>query len=407
MAASFGENLLKEIHEEGLDEIFCGLRSLLGPSPRLGADALDNLVGVFTPVGPVPVVERTLPVSQDEQEDVQAEVLSKKRYDPVVEISSVSSAAGKSQLLYYLTAMAVLPSTFNGIRLDGCTAAVVYIDTDGRFDAERLRSIARGIVEQKTRQPDYATNPPNHTGMETMLATALQHVHVFRPQSSCSLLATLRTLDTYLLDLPRHHSAPRPLHAIFLDSASAFFWPDRLRDEIARIEDIGRPYAEIERERRLQLSFHIADLYAALVAELRRLQRRFGCTVVYTTTVHTTGRPSASIPASGPFDLYNPVEERSRSRVHAPSLRPLLPGWGAFPTLRLVVGREAVRAFPSGTTVHGARRVADARQDAVRRGQFRARVNAWGEEEWPQRLVEQIQQKGGFPFTITEGVVMI
>ncbi|PKY00757.1 hypothetical protein P168DRAFT_330077 [Aspergillus campestris IBT 28561] len=399
MAASFGENLLKEIHEEGLDEIFCDLRTLLGPSPRLGADALDGLVEVFMPVGPVPAVERTVPVGQDEQEEVQPEALSKKRHDPVVEISSASSAAGKSQILYYLTAMAVLPSTFNGASLGGCTAAVVYIDTDGRFDAERLQSVARGIVKQKAGQSD-------HTGIETTIATTLQHVHVFRPQSSCSLLATLQTLDTYLLDLTRHHSAPRPLHAIFLDSASAFFWPDRLRDEVARIEDIGRPYAELERERRMQQSFHISDLYAALVAELRRLQRRFGCTVVYTTTV-TTGRPPASNPASGPFDLYNPGEERSRSRVRAPSLRPLLPGWGAFPTLRLVVGREAVRAFPSGTTVHGAQRAADARQDAVRRGQFWARANAWGEEDWPQRVVERIQQKGGFSFTITEGVVTI
>ena len=381
-------------------QVVCDLRTLLGPGPRLGADALDDLVEVFTPVCSVSAGERTLPVGQDEEQEVQPETLPKKRYDPVVEISSASSAAGKSQLLYYLTAMAVLPSTFNDTHLGGLTAAVVYIDTDGRFDAERLQSVARGIVAQKTRQPD-------HTGMETMLATALQHVHVFRPQSSCSLLATLQTLDTYLLDLPRHYSSVRPLHAIFLDSASAFFWPDRLRDEVARIEDIGRPYAELERERRLQQSFHISDLYAALVAELRRLQRRFGCTIVYTATAHTTGRPSVSNPASGPFDLYTPGEERSRSRVRAPSLRPLLPGWGAFPTLRLVVGREAVRAFPPGAIAGEAQRVAAARQDAVRRGQFWARVNAWGEEEWPQRVVEQIQQKGGFPFTITEGVVTI
>ncbi|PLN84749.1 hypothetical protein BDW42DRAFT_30864 [Aspergillus taichungensis] len=406
MAASFGENLLKEIHEERLDEFFCDLRTLLGPSPRLGADALDDLVEVFMPVCSVPAGERTLPVGQDEQREVQPETLFKKRHDPVVEITSTSSAAGKSQILYYLTAMAVLPSMFNGARLDGHTAAVVYIDTDGRFDAERLQSVARGIVEHKVRQPEPSTNSDN-TGMASMLATALQHVHVFRPQSSCSLLATLQTLDAYLLDLSRHYSSARPVHAIFLDSASAFFWPDRLRDEVARIEDIGRPYAELERERRMQLSFHISDLYAALVAELRRLQRRFGCTVVYTATAHTTGRPPLSNPASGPFDLYNPGEDRSRSRVRAPSLRPLLPGWGAFPTLRLVVGREAVRAFPPGTTAGEAQRVADARQDAVRRGQFWARVNAWGEEEWPQRVVEQIQQKGGFPFTITEGVVTI
>lgn len=309
MASDFGKRVLGEVSEESLDELLHDLRSLRPPGAaaynasncRLGIQELDELLQVFMPSPPAPVSvfrpESPAYHGQDvghgddagERNEVETESrsptdpISALRVDevnPVVEVSSFSSGAGKTQLLYYLTAVAILPAHYNGVQLGGRNAAIVFIDADGRFDADRLHAVAKGIIQRKL--DAHLRSETAESGVESLLLSALHHVHVFRPQSSLSLLATLKYLDAYLLDLNCHFSSSRPLHAILLDSANAFFWQDKLRDEVARIEEIGRSSAEIEREREQNRSFQLGVLYAALVEELRRLQRRFGCAIFYT-----------------------------------------------------------------------------------------------------------------------------
>lgn len=283
------------------------------------------------------------------------------RPDPVVEISSTSSAAGKSQLLYYLTVIAVLPAMIDNIQIGGRNAAVVFIDTDGRFDADRLLAVARGIIQQRLKQQ--MVEQPD---IETTLLTSLQHIHVFRPTSSASLLATIHSLESYLFDISRHISTKRSLHAILIDSATSFFWQDKLRDQIARIEEIGRPHAEIEHDRRLKQSFYIADMYAELVRALKKVQSVFGCAVVYTTTAWV-GR-AASV--SG--------EELVAFRCSLP------PPWGLFPTLRIVVRANG-------------------------QGSFLGCVNGLGREEWPRRVVEGLEgrSRGTFVFGVDRDGVYV
>lgn len=302
---------------------------------------------------------------------------------PVIEIASASSAAGKSQLLYYLTAVAVLPARFGGRE-----AAVVFLDTDGRFDAARLRDVAASIIRQNIRarsaHEDVHAVDMNMDIMEAEIRTAFDHVHLLCPQSSSSLLATLRSLDTYLLDLPAHRSATRPLAAILLDSASAFFWQDRLRDEVARTEEIGRPAAEVERDRDENRSFHMSVLYRELVDELKRLQGVFDCAVVYT--------------ASGTAR----VRERTRGHWMLPrlSVRSYLPPpWGVFPAMRVVVQRDPVRPFPPGLTAEEAAGEAPLRWEVVRRGRF----SGWVDGEVPVDL----KGRGVFSFYVTAGGVVL
>lgn len=280
------------------------LRELAGAEQDryLGVKSLDDALRVFT---------------------------SESRKEPVVEIASTASAAGKSQLLYYLAATAVLPETCGGR-----SAAVVYIDADGRFDAHRLRTVTMGIAQTETA-----------VETATTVEDSLQHVHVFQPSSSGCLLATLQTLQDYLLDMKRHVSSARPLHAILLDSATAFLWQDKLRDQIARVEEIGLPASEIEQDRRENRSFVLGTLYAELVSELKRLQGEFGCAVVYTATVWTRGLEGDAV--------------GFRSSLPSP--------WGLFPALRVVVR-------------------------ATGRGVFEAGVNTWGREDWPRRVVEGLQR---------------
>ncbi|KAL5048612.1 hypothetical protein BDW71DRAFT_15353 [Aspergillus fruticulosus] len=414
MSASFGEKLLQEVHEEGLNELLHDLRALhrersKSTKARFGVPPIDDLLESFWP--PVQPLHNLTSIGEDIVSGLVDDTSATENHEPahlevpvhpaflsrpypVLEISSTCSAAGKSQVIYYLTALAVLPFEFNGVSLNGFNSAAVVIDSDGRFDAERLRTVARGIVLDKLNnrvKPD----TDYHDSVEAMISASLQHIHIFRPQSSLALLATLQYLDAYLLDLPRHASSNRGLQAIIIDSATAFFWQDKLQDEIARTEDIGRSAAEIERERRERENFHLADLYADLVTSLKRLQNIFDCTVIYTATsfgVRSTAKSSM------PYGSYNPLD----TALQTPSFRsPLPPPWGLFPTLRLVLQREVVRPFPPGVTVQEAERDAPMRQEVVMREEFLGSVNGWGREDWPRRILEELKRRGAqFNFNV-------
>lgn len=320
------------------------------------------------------------------------------RTDPVIEISSTSSGAGKSQLLYYLTAIAILPSAYDGIDIGGREASVVFIDTDGRFDADRLRTVTQSILQQRFQQPEDIE--PNQVDLESILMASLHHVHIFRPQSSSSLLATLHSLVTYLLDTTRHHSSTRKLDSVIIDSASAFIWEDRLRDEVSRIEDIGRPSTEVEFEREQKQSFYLSDLYAEISKELKELQRIFSCSIIYTTILWSGKGNSSQHPQSyhpsGPFDLYNPPVVSNKTPAFRSSLPP---PWGTFPLLRLVVQRDSVRPFPPGMTVREAEGDAGKRQEIVTQGKFSAWVNGWGREEWSRKMEDGVEKLNGGMFT--------
>ncbi|KAJ5818063.1 hypothetical protein N7474_003654 [Penicillium riverlandense] len=423
MAANLGASALADVHQEGLDQILHELVSMYSDQQQpLGVPVLDSLLEVFTSrpsrvsVGAqaqsgqasdasLPGVGGLLLHADNENQpriqlphlhgDSNPDARSSrgtKRPDTVLEISSSLSAAGKSHLLYYLTALAILPSTYGDLPIGGRHEAVVFIDTDGRFDADRLRTVAREIVRQRV--PSDVDNKPSTEDLETLLVSSIQHVHVFRPQSSSTLLATICALDTYLFDLSQHRSASRPLQMIAIDSVTAFFWQDRLREEASRTETIGRPQKEIDGLRESKQLFSLSDLYADLVKELKQLQRRFGCAVVYTATI-PGGRPANTNDASGPFEQY----------MARPSLRPALPApWGTFPALRLIVHRSQVRPFPPGINTQDAEREAPLRQSVVDQGKFSACVNAWGSEEWPRRVVDGIAaRKGGrFAYFVRE-----
>ncbi|GIJ88051.1 hypothetical protein Asppvi_006967 [Aspergillus pseudoviridinutans] len=449
MAASFGEKLLREVHTERLDELLHDLRSLIPCSPgestsQLGVKPLDALLEVFMSplsaaqtqiqqIGRDPYQEQQreheterMQADDEDEQNASAEDRSlptaslTKQIDPVIEISSVSSAAGKTHLLYYLTAIAVLPSTINGIRVDGRASAVAFIDADGRFDSERLRTVACGLIDKKLKahsstgsgeSPEALIPPPllATEELESIIVASLQHVHVFRPQSSASLLATLESLQAYLLDISRHYSSHRPLHAIFIDSATAFFWQDKLHDEVARTENIGRPVAEVQHERKQKRIFFLSDLYAELVQNLKNLQRYFGCIVAYTCNTlngrSVTGYQSHSQSTqqqSGPFDLYNPANVTAPRSM--PSFRCPLPApWGTFATLRLVVRRDAVRPFPPMMTARDAQRDAIMRQNVVLEGRFLGWVNEWEREEWPRRFVDGLKDRNGGVFSFHVG----
>lgn len=107
-------------------------------------------------------------------------------------------------MLYDLIATNILPNHLNGRQ-----SCVAVFDLDGTFDVVRL-------VQQMGMHVRQASSDSIDTN--ATVETALQHIHIFRPQSLTSLIATLNNLPTYLLHTS-HPSSDRALGFIALDSA--------------------------------------------------------------------------------------------------------------------------------------------------------------------------------------------
>lgn len=313
--------------------------------------------------------------------------------NPILELTSVATGGGKTHLLYYLVAIAALP-----VCQGGKGACAIILDTDGTFCAPRLAQQIRTILIRQNDNgsrdsEDEQTLSEDHLMNVTL--SSLTHVHIFRPQSLPSTIATLDTLPTYLFNKSLHHSIDRPVGFIALDSASAFYWQHRAEEEEAAFLTTTTTSAT-DPDRRPQHSKPDPEkpTYTHLTTALKTAATTFSCPLLLTTQHHG---PAPNIP----------------SRAHIPgapdtrSLRPTsLPApLAQLPTLRLILQRIPVRKFPPGIGIAEAQREARDRLAAVEEGKFEAVVNEWGIDE---RTLARLQREGaGFGFRVVEeGVVM-
>lgn len=222
------------------------------------------------------------------------------------------SCSGKTHLLYMITAQGVLPR-----QVGGRQGAVVVLDTDERFDVTRLYQIMAHQVKEGLRRPDTyeAGNVNDHAEIETMIQEALRQVHIFQPQSLASLVATAEALPRYLFqtpsstasagasmerdatadEFPRHDSSDRVLHAVLLDSASAFYWEDRLEQDMYLVGE-GSSIFTLRTSSSPGKSKKPITATSMVLSSLCSLQRTFPSAVV----VVTTWDLSSSLPTSGP-----------------------------------------------------------------------------------------------------------
>ncbi|OAT09397.1 Rad51 family DNA repair protein [Blastomyces gilchristii SLH14081] len=424
-ARAHGERLLREVREENLAELLHTLHHLHSPPPTsphytpLGIKPLDDILRSFHPK---PYTSGATYTPRQ----------------PVLEITSPASADGKTHLLYYITALAVLPCTYQNIALRGRSSAVVFLDTDCRFDAARLREVARGIVLESAVEQGISFPGAGHNyggggkegddeGMNTMLHTALSHVHVFRPQSSASLLATIQSIESYLLrgmgtiyteGEHKHASHSRPLHAILLDSASAFYWQDRREMEVLNIHGVREERARRARDQNENQNHNDTDTNSTthtptaqsqlphqIIHALRALQQTFSCPLVFTTWGLLRATQSTHHSNNTSHALHAQTTTRTPLyKSHRPSFRPHLPRpWPSFPTCRVVVQREVVRPFAPFLTMEEIKGEARERQDAVRRGGVVGWVDGHG-LTWDRERNAMAERLFGFSHTGGGGV---
>lgn len=285
---------------------------------------------------------------------------------PMVELMSIAAGDGKTQLLYHLSARAVLP-----YRLGGQQAAVVIIDADGRFSVDALATQIQRLL---------ADSRGSIAGSETTLViesetiSALKHVHIFRPQSLGAVIATLDSLPDYLFSQTRHHSFDRDVAFIAVDSASAFYWQDQAQTENAKFQ--------VATEEIISEKPDTTSDYQPMFASLKEVTQALSCPAIVTT-----------------WHLQPVYAENRTSRSYRQVIHDFRP------TIRLVVIRLPVRKFPPGLTVEQALRESVDRQKAVDQSKFECFVNQSGMDG---RAVKAFDgDRSGFIFVNAKKVVAV
>lgn len=359
-------------------------------SCRLGIPQIDNLLDLFSGSKSIPPQQQ---IRQSESSDMfdrpendnNVHHMVPVKAPPIIEITSPGSNDGKSQLLYYITAISILPASIGEIHIGGRDAAVVILDTESRFLVPRLVQIMHHIISTKlsTIEP----SDPNSRTAETdsLIQESLKHVQIYTPQSLSSLITTITQLPTTLF----HHSnisKDKHLAAILLDSPSSFFWQEKAAQETALLPpdtdtDTDVPPTAAGKAKRQNAYAHLASAIKQTSASLR-------APVIYST-----------------WNLSTPAQGQRQEMAIRPSL---LPPWQGLPCLRLVVARRGIRKFPIGMTGEEAAQLKGRREEAVRRGGFDVRVNWWGSEGWSERVREGVRRGGdGFEIFVSgRGVVI-
>lgn len=296
-------------------------------------------------------------------EDVRSSTNRHSPTPPIIELQCLYPGGGKTQLLYHLAAIAVLPASVGGKQ-----AAVAIIDTDGRFSVSRL---AHQIKQQAILSLD---NNTANADVEEIMLVALKHVHIFTPQSLPSTIATVKSLSAYLFDPTRHHSFDRTINFIAVDSASVFYWQHRTDADDATLlnstSNSSRPATQ-------------PSGYVQLAAALKNSVRIFNTPIIFSS-----------------WHLGAVKDANSNSGPEALSFRSSLPApWPNLPTLRLMVHRAPVRKLPVEISVEDALRESEARQKVVEKGKVECFVNESGVEG---RMLQKLRARGaGFDFYIT------
>ncbi|KAL8707738.1 MAG: hypothetical protein Q9220_007258 [cf. Caloplaca sp. 1 TL-2023] len=200
-AEELGANLLREVKIEGLNDVLGTIRhaqEALQPHVYTGHQQIDQLLNAFLP----PHTSQS-PWEQHSSLEVHQ--------PPVLELVGATPCSGKKQLLYHLIAGLLLPSTYNDIPLSGLNSAVVLYDLTHSFSLLRLHDNLASRIHLLTPP---SSNPLSDEAITSLIHDSLTHLHVFRPSSSLSLLATLAAMQSYLSTTTAHYSANRPLGAL-------------------------------------------------------------------------------------------------------------------------------------------------------------------------------------------------
>ncbi|KAF9741905.1 hypothetical protein PMIN06_007982 [Paraphaeosphaeria minitans] len=232
-AERLGARLMDEVEECGLGELLASLRTLVVPGEQSIVFNIPELDALLSPPPPAPI---QIPHHRSDDDTwnpvheprTDPPPMAKKSTTSIIELVSPPHAyhpspAGKTALIHLLTTHAILPSTLSNIPLHGLTSSIILLDPLHHFSTSFLATtLFSHITACFTAAGHDATTPAAKQEIIACAKHAMRHVHVLRPSSWDSMLATLRSLESHLFDRRRHDSMDRRVHALVVDDVDAF-----------------------------------------------------------------------------------------------------------------------------------------------------------------------------------------
>ncbi|MCJ1343647.1 hypothetical protein MMC31_001843 [Peltigera leucophlebia] len=366
-AETLGKAFRQEVREEWLDEKTLHFLRSLDPfslPPPTGIRPLDDLLQIF----------QAAPTQPQQHSP-------KYSTPPVLELSSAVPCSGKTQLLYKILILALLPQSHASIPLGGKSSAVVLFDLSSKVSILRLRNVMTAHIS--TCAIAFQSAPLQMRDIQNLVQASLLHLHIFRPQSPSSFSATLASLRNYFFSKPLQHiSALRPISSIILSDLSAFNLHGFLQPTSNTLSSESNITAT-----RKSPPIDISSKQRDLISVLRSLQISFSCPIIATTS-------SFFFPMTLQF---------TNNRTLRPAMPPI---WNAFVTVQLVVERVSVTKFPPTTST---REGAALRQGIVEKTVRRGWINYWGVDAWRDEVKEGVRKwetnfSGGIDIWIGEDV---
>ncbi|CAO2653324.1 Nn.00g027350.m01.CDS01 [Neocucurbitaria sp. VM-36] len=346
-AKKLGEKLLMEVEVEDLSEVFTSVREL---DLRNNGSENDQTT-LQTPVFGIPELDALLPGTSK----------------PIIELISAPGAhhpsgAGKTSLLYLIITHAISPFLFSSsVKLGGQDAAVIVLDPMNHFSVSRLADVMLSFLTSRVQAAGIKTvdNDNMKAEMKSLIKHCMQHVHIFRPQSWPSLLATLRALPDYLLDgKARHKSMHRRVHSVILDDVDAFAWSIRNSSSSSSAAPTTTTTTSTRANPLSTASTHLTNT-------LQKLSALFSNATILTSYSTSSSSPSYSSPAP-PFRPVFPTSWPQRP----PGARAGDAAIHSAPVTRLAVRRVEVLKFAPAISVEEAEAERQQRWEVVSRGRF-------------------------------------
>ncbi|KAJ2852350.1 hypothetical protein J3B02_003477, partial [Coemansia erecta] len=189
---------------------------------------------------------------------------------PMLELLG-TPGSGKTQTLYRICASAALPETIgtgsSTVRLNGHGSHVLFVDVDGKSDVRLLSQSIRGKARENIELGHKGQLVDDKGIMNEAVGSALKRIHMFSPETTQSLVATLAMLPRY--------AAQQGINTaecvLLVDGLGANFWFDRRSADNSWL-----------RIKRATPMFRLQQL---LVDTLQQMRRQMGCLCVVTSVL--------------------------------------------------------------------------------------------------------------------------
>ena len=186
------------------------------------------------------------------------------------------SGSGKSHLVYHLVSTCVLPPVHQTVQLGGWGKVAIVFDCDGTYDLRRFRDLLEFRCTSSLRSENFDEHRIGARTLEQLIDDSLSRLHIFRPDSSIQLAASLLHLPEHVATEPSLRHAEMAL--LVVDSVSAFYWADRLTAE--HLRQAGQHYAPGS-----------LNPFAHVVTALERVKALYAPAIVLTNWALTSAAP--------------------------------------------------------------------------------------------------------------------